>query len=174
MLYSTSLCFLLQMLLLPGIMGFPACMYDGKIDWDGPREFTALLPCDATDKHQRWSGPTLAHNSAVRGSVPAASSQIHNEATGYCLSTISHDPARVVPCKGDATRWFYNTSNYTLAVAADAHGTLVGKGIGACLDVMGGSGPDVVPANCLRDCPHSLTRWPLLAGHLDLSSKWES
>jgi hypothetical protein len=84
----------------------------------------------------------------VRGDgVP---STITSSATGttLCLSTISHDPVKVVPCAGDGSRWVYNRTNFTIAVAAAAQGTLVGKGVGACIDIMGGGGPAVDVWTC--------------------------
>ena len=129
----------------------PDCVYDGVVGWDGPRSFLALLACNVSDPHQRWSGATLAHPTAT-------ASVITNGATGECLSTISHDPVRVVSCATDQTRWIYNASNHTIAVAVAARGTLAGKGMGACIDIMGGTGPAVDIWTCHppgdRDAPN--------------------
>ena len=125
---------------------YEACVYDGKVSWDGPRAFTKLLKCDADDPFQRWEG--LDHGI------------IRNQGAGtqLCLSTASHDPIRMMPCADDTTRWFYNRSNLTVAVVAAAKGTLAGKGVGACIDVMGGAGPDVDIWTCHQpgnpDAPH--------------------
>ncbi|KAK7233827.1 hypothetical protein SO694_001000102 [Aureococcus anophagefferens] len=124
------------LLLLTLSTAFDACSYDGRVSWDGPKAFLALLPCDATDPHSQWAGATLSDG--------AAASEITNGAA--CLSTISDEPARVVsPC--DATRWSLR-ANQTLAVTAAAAGTLVGKGVGACLDLRGGGGPTVELWTC--------------------------
>ena len=96
-------------------------------------------PCNASDLAQRWRGTTLTlATGSIASSGGSSSSTITNAALpGQCLSSIRHDPARLVPCAGDATRWLYNPANLTIAVAAAASGTLKGKGVGACLDVNG-------------------------------------
>ena len=138
-------------LVLACAAAFSPCAYDGRVSWDGPRAFLALLPCDASDPHAQWAGETLSDG--------AASSAITNVATGECLSTISDEPARVVgPC--DGTRWSLR-ANATIAVAAAAPGTITGKGVGACLDLRGGGGPTVETWTCHpagdKDAPNQ--RW---------------
>ena len=134
----------------------PDCAYDGRVSWDGPRSYLTLLPCNASDPHAQWEGPTLSAPDGIASVITSA-------ATGDCLSTISHDPVRVVPCAGDGTRWLYNTSNSTIAVAKAAGGTLAGKGVGACIDIMGGGGPNVDIWTCHppgdRDAPNQQMRY---------------
>ena len=48
-----------------------------------------------------------------------------------------------MPCDSDLTSRFVLRANRTIAIVAAAPGTLPGKGVGACLDVMGGAGPDL-------------------------------
>ena len=117
-----------------------SCAYDGRVSWDGPRAYLVLLPCNETDPHQRWQGPTLLVPAGRGGASPSV---ITNSATGDCLSTVNHDPVQVVPCAGDGSRWVYNATNMTISVATAAAGTLVGKGVGACVDIMSGTGPNV-------------------------------
>jgi hypothetical protein len=138
----------------PPPAAFPSCAYDGHIRWDGPRVYLAMLPCNASDPAQQWSG------SALMPSIGKSTAGIITNAAqpDQCLSSVNHDPVRLMPCAGDATRWVYNATNLTIAVAAAAHGTLKGKGVGACIDIMGGSGPDVDLWTCHpegnRDAPH--------------------
>lgn len=130
--------------------GTTACAFDGKVSWDGPRTSLKLLPCNDSDPHQRWAGATLSGDG--RPSV------ITSVATGECLSTVVNDPVSVVPCGGDGSAWLYNATNMTIAVSKAASGTLKGKGVGGCIDIMGGSGPNVDIWTCHpagdRDAPN--------------------
>ncbi|KAH8059628.1 hypothetical protein JL722_5257 [Aureococcus anophagefferens] len=67
------------LLLITLSAAFDACSYDGRVSWDGPKAFLALLPCDATDPHSQWAGATLSDG--------AAASEITNGAAcvGACL-----------------------------------------------------------------------------------------
>ena len=150
----SHLLLLLLLLLRPrqasAVGGTAECAFDGKVSWDGPRTSLKLLPCDESDPHQRWAGATLSGDG--RPSI------ITSVATGECLSTVVNDPVSVVPCSGDGSKWLYNTTNMTIAVSKAASGTLKGKGVGACIDIMGGSGPNVDIWTCHpagdRDAPN--------------------
>ena len=126
------------------------CAFDGKTSWDGPRTSLKLLPCNESDPHQRWAGPTLSGDGKP--------SVITSVATGECLSTIVNDPVSIVPCAGDGSAWLYNVTNKTISVSKAAGGTLKGKGVGACIDIMGGAGPNVDIWTCHpasdRDAPN--------------------
>lgn len=157
-LVSTSAPLLLLLHLLVLHVGSPAvraskgelCGYDGKSSWNGPRTSLKLLPCDESDPHQRWVGPTLSGDGKP--------SVIVSVATGECLSTVVNNPVSVVPCEGDVSAWFYNATNMTISVSRAAAGTLKGKGVGACIDIMGGAGPNVDLWTCHpagdRDAPN--------------------
>ena len=136
----------------------PDCAYSGSVSWDGPRSFLALLACNESDPHQQWSGATLTP--PAEATATATASVIVSGATGECLSTVSHNPVRIVPCAGDETRWVYNPGNQTIAVSTAAHGTLAGKGVGACIDINGGTGPVVDIWTCHppgdRDAPNQM------------------
>ena len=76
-------------------------------------------------------------------------SPITNEATGGCLTTASCRPTlALAPC--DATTWRYNATNKTFVVARAAANQTCGThgGVGNCLDINGGSGPDVGMYRC--------------------------
>ena len=76
---------------LPG--AFPPCVFDGVVTYDSPRDFLFLLPCNASDPHQQW---TLRADGTVL-----------NAAAGQLLSTVSHQPARVVGVD-DGSRFVWN------------------------------------------------------------------
>ena len=79
-------------------MQLTLALYPGEpVSWEGPRSYLTLLPCNASDPHAQWEGPTLSAPDGIASVITSA-------ATGDCLSTISHDPVRVVPCAGDGTR----------------------------------------------------------------------
>lgn len=94
-----------------------------------------LAPCNASDPLMQWRGAAL--------STPGAVSAIESQgAVGQCLSTLSKDPISLGPCGPAAALWLYNSSNLTLAVQRPTKGGSPGL-VGACLDVHGGSGPEL-------------------------------
>ena len=88
---------------------------------------------------QKWSGTTLTKP----GSGPSA---LTNE--GKCVTSAVADPVEVATdCAHDTTRWSFN-ANGSLSIAVEAAGTPAGKGVGACLDVNHGQGPDIDLYTC--------------------------
>ena len=116
-----------------GAHQLPDCAYDGRVSWDGPRSFLAMLPCNASDHAQQWSGDTFKAalpgergkaivegggvavalggriddaltGDALSGALSGSPSAITNGANGYCVDTAEHDPMDVVPCGAPGTK----------------------------------------------------------------------
>ena len=65
-----------------------------------------------------------------------------------CLVSVSGDPVQVGPCETDArAEWFFNFTNNTIAISKPSLPESA-RGIGACLDLNGGAGPDIDMYNC--------------------------
>ena len=125
-----------------------------------PRTKLFLVPCNATDRYQQWEGTTLHHqdtdnnnnssSNSSNTSSPAPPSTIVNRGSGGCLGTAQCDPVQAVgssqchTSSPSTATWTYNASNFTLALShAGEPGPCSHAMPGACLDLNGGSGPDI-------------------------------
>lgn len=61
----------------------------------------------------------------------------------WFTGTLSTDPIEAVECGADAARWGYNATNRTLAVMRPSPGSSGHGGVGSCVDLNGGEGPDI-------------------------------
>jgi hypothetical protein len=103
-----------------------------------PRDRLYLTACNASDPHQQWEGATLTAAGAGKPST------VRNVGAGSCLGTLVGDPTQAGPCAGaTAAQFVYNTSNYTVAIAVASAGSAGHGQVGACLDLNGGTGPDI-------------------------------
>eukprot|EP01043_Picozoa_sp_COSAG02_P006511 COSAG02_NODE_186_length_30414_cov_24.815372_12_plen_976_part_00 len=102
-----------------------------------PRKQLYLAKCNTSDPYQSWEGGTLT---AAGSGKP---STIKNLGTNTCLGTLVGDPTTAGTCGKGAALFLYNSSNTTVSVAKGSEGA-AGHGLpGACLDLNGGTGPDI-------------------------------
>lgn len=102
-----------------------------------PRQLLYLAKCNSSDPYQRWEGGTLTEAGSGKPST------IRNLGTGTCLGTLVGDPVTADTCEEGAALFLYNSSNTTVSVAKASAGA-TGHGLpGACLDLNGGTGPDI-------------------------------
>jgi len=117
----------------------PPCDYGELPHWSTDAISLVVLPCNASSSMQQWGGATLTKP----GSGLSALTQ-----ESLCVTSASANPVEVVKdCAHDATRFLFS-ANGSLSIAVAAAGTAAGKGVGACIDVNHGDGPDVDIYSC--------------------------
>jgi len=113
----------------------PTCSFDGSITQSGPT-YLYLKDCDMTDLTQRWILP------------PPASSPgpIFNQNSSFSfVSSLQNSPANTYPVadyENDKTTFTF-TSAGQIEMKTAAPRTPSDKGVGACFDIYGGSGPNI-------------------------------
>ena len=89
-----------------------------------------LAPCNASDALQQWNGTALEQNAT-------ASSLVFNRGASACISTATELPISVGDCDDEGAASIRRNASQ-----------LVLESSGKCLDVNGGSGPDVDAYKC--------------------------
>ena len=129
--------------------GATACVYEGPVRWTADATGLFVKACKAEDATQRWSGDTL-----LTAKTPSTLTNAGAPA-GMCLGTAAQDPVQMAApatCSSTPPLFIYNHTNHTIAL------TVPGAGLGLCLDVNHGTGPDVDLYDCHAstnpDLPH--------------------